>query len=403
MTKNWNFLVTQIGARQHYAVPKAFHSIGYLGALFTDFYNPLPPSISKLLYRIPSSNLKNFLGRCIDVIPDSKITQLPFYARTVIPNETPSLCANDKKFALSVLKKVAGKTDYNGFFGFSSASLELLQFFKKNQVFTILDQISPGRTEWDIVQEASKNHPEFASVIQDKSAIYDRCEAEWKLADKILVNSTWSKHCLMKQGVPSSKIVVIPISIDTTGISEKSTFSNQNEKLKIIWLGTANIRKGIHLLIDACRHFINKIEVHVYGGVAFDLQRVKLPDNIFFKGSIPRADIYNTYQKYDIFVLPTLSDGFAITQLEAQKMGLPLICTKHCGDVIQHGINGRLMDRPNVESLCNEIQWFLNHRDLIPKMSKNSQKIVLDFSYENYQKHLKNLLQNAFSLNKDLF
>ena len=40
------------------------------------------------------------------------------------------------------------------------------------------------------------------------------------------------------------------------------------------------------------------------------------------------------YRSADLFVIPTLSDGFAITQLEAMAHGLPVIATPHCAEVI---------------------------------------------------------------------
>jgi glycosyltransferase involved in cell wall biosynthesis len=45
----------------------------------------------------------------------------------------------------------------------------------------------------------------------------------------------------------------------------------------------------------------------------------------------------------DVLVFPTLSDGFGLVQLEAMSAGLPVIATPACGEVVQDGINGRIV------------------------------------------------------------
>ena len=52
------------------------------------------------------------------------------------------------------------------------------------------------------------------------------------------------------------------------------------------------------------------------------------------------------YKAADVFILPTLSDGFAITQLEAQAYGLPVISSKTCGGIVENGRNGIILEEP---------------------------------------------------------
>jgi len=71
-------------------------------------------------------------------------------------------------------------------------------------------------------------------------------------------------------------------------------------------------------------------------GIARDIVD-SAPSNITFCGSVSRDLAADYYRKADVFVLPTLSDGFAITQLEAMAYGLPVITTPHCGKVVTEG------------------------------------------------------------------
>ena len=61
---------------------------------------------------------------------------------------------------------------------------------------------------------------------------------------------------------------------------------------------------------------------------------------IHWSGPVSRDATRQLYGDADLFLLPTLSDGFALTQLEAQAAGLPVIASKFCGDVVRDGVNG---------------------------------------------------------------
>jgi glycosyltransferase involved in cell wall biosynthesis len=57
-------------------------------------------------------------------------------------------------------------------------------------------------------------------------------------------------------------------------------------------------------------------------------------------GPAPRQATEEFYRNADVFLFPTFSDGFGLTQLEAQAWKLPVIATAFCGEVVQHGRNG---------------------------------------------------------------
>jgi glycosyltransferase involved in cell wall biosynthesis len=62
------------------------------------------------------------------------------------------------------------------------------------------------------------------------------------------------------------------------------------------------------------------------------------------------------YKAADIFILPTLSDGFAMTQLEAQAHSLPIIASKFCGRVVESARNGILLEKPSAACIAAAIR-----------------------------------------------
>jgi glycosyltransferase involved in cell wall biosynthesis len=76
------------------------------------------------------------------------------------------------------------------------------------------------------------------------------------------------------------------------------------------------------------------------------------------------------YKHADVFILPTLSDGFAITQLEAQAYGLPLIVSRHRGDVVQGNVNGLLLDEPSAGAMESAIRFCLERPNELARFSR---------------------------------
>src|SRR5439155_16815323 len=73
-------------------------------------------------------------------------------------------------------------------------------------------------------------------------------------------------------------------------------------------------------------------------------------------GPVTREQAAEYYRDADLFILPTLSDGFAITQLEAQAYGLPVIASKNCGYVVENGVNGIVLEEPTATCIVAAVR-----------------------------------------------
>src|SRR5262249_2058428 len=78
------------------------------------------------------------------------------------------------------------------------------------------------------------------------------------------------------------------------------------------------------------------------------------------------------YRDADIFILPTLSDGFALTQLEAQTHGLPVIASRCCGEVVRDRINGIVLEEPTPDAIVAALQFCLGNPDRLAQFSENT-------------------------------
>jgi glycosyltransferase involved in cell wall biosynthesis len=118
------------------------------------------------------------------------------------------------------------------------------------------------------------------------------------------------------------------------------------------------LRKGVSRLLQAARTLRDEpIEFWIVGPVQI-ANAETAADNARMKwfGPVTRKETAEKYRAADVFILPTLSDGFAITQLEAQAYGLPVISSKCGGGVVENGRNGIILEEPSAECIAAAIR-----------------------------------------------
>lgn len=364
------WIVSQIGAREHYAIPRALHASGELGMLITEFWilpdhlYGLIPGAQRLRDRF-HTDLEEANVRA----PNLRMLGFELEQRLLKRCGWPVMMARNSIFqkqAISFLRAWESRTARQPvptLFSYSYAARGLFRHAKKRGWKTVLGQIDPGPEEERIVAEEHRRYPELASSWQPAPASYwDSWREELDLADRIIVNSEWSRECLLKEGVAAGKMEVVPLvygdqragerSQEPIGNSEVTLNSEsriQNSRpLRVLFLGQILLRKGIGRLLDAMRMLKDDpIELTLVGPSQIDARAWQDLPNVRYAGPLPRSEVGKYYVNSDVFVLPTLSDGYALTQLESLSHGLPVIASRFCGSVVQDGVNGRIL--PDLE------------------------------------------------------
>jgi glycosyltransferase involved in cell wall biosynthesis len=89
-------------------------------------------------------------------------------------------------------------------------------------------------------------------------------------------------------------------------------------------------------------------------------------------GVAPRTKAETYYQQADVFILPTHSDGFGLTQLEAQAWKLPVIASRYCGEVVCDGVNGVILEEVSAQAIAEVLLTLLRSPGTLREMSANS-------------------------------
>ncbi len=279
-------------------------------------------------------------------------------------------------------------------FAYSYAAERIFKFARERGWKTVLGQIDPGPVEERIVaglhKESGQNHWEPAPE-EDRTS----WRAECLLADQIVVNSAWSRDALLTEGVPAEKIRVLPVAYEPPPESESfqrhypNSFSAERP-LRVLFLGQINLRKGIAQLLEAARLLAREnVEFWLVGPTQAGMTPYQ-NTRIKSFGVVPRLDVASYYKQADVFILPTLSDGFGLTQLEAQSWKLPVIASRYCGEVVDDEVNGVILEEVSGQAIAEALLHFLRTPERLRAMSANS-RVDDRFSLATLASSLKSL------------
>ena len=390
----------QLGAREHYAIPRALFRIGMLGAFVTDAWVP-PLSLlakccghtSKFAHRFHSE----LCGTRVKAF-NSSLVLFEMLASARNSAGWPKVLARNRWFQRKVVSFLRSQLR-NGTWlrrsftrptldsqpilcSYSYTALEPFRYAKSRGWKTLLFQIDPGPEEERILAEETAREPELAAEWHPAPPEYWAFwREECKLADRIVVNSEWSREGLIRGGVPNEKISVIPLAYEPATSSGRFTepraprvypdHFTADRPLRVLFLGLINLRKGIARLLEAARILRDEpVEFWMVGPV--EIANASTNANggrVKWFGAVTRNQAGGFYTNADLFILPTLSDGFAITQLEAQAHGLPIIASKNCGEVVENGVNGIILDEPSAACIAHALRDCIANPGCLDKLA----------------------------------
>lgn len=391
MITQW--VCSQLGAREKYAIPRAIRRNGNLADFYTDIWMK-PGSWAAILN-------KRLNGR---YHPDLGDVRVKHFTRQIIAEKfreklTGSVVATDifydKLLQHELLRrKSSGQIT---FFCYSYSSRLSMKAARSLGYVTILGQINPGPAEAAIVTQAFRQYRNgiHKATVPDET-YWERWREEVGYADKLIVNSSWSLQLLTKAGVPPEKCVVIPLAYESpaptpTPVRNRKGF-DYNTPLRLLYLGGIGIRKGFHILVEAMRLLVkHPVHLDVVGMLKGPRELIQeLPPNVTLHGSVPGDEVGKYYQSADIFIFPTLSDGFGLTQLEAQSHRLPLIVSAFCAEIVTDGINGLILEQVDAQSITEAVLKVVDQPELLERFSANAVSMN-DYSLERLSQNLATL------------
>lgn len=349
------WIVCQLGAREHYAIPRALHRQGVLNFLVTDLWMPPKHPLNRMPFLGRLAGVRRLRGRYHPDLANGRVVAANF--RSLVDEGlhqlqrhpiTLELLHRYELFQSAAVRMLAAQTRgtirERILFSYSNTALKVFRHAKSRGWATVLGQVDPGPEEHRIIAEEQQRYPLLDTIWRPAPASYwDAWWEEISLAERIIINSEWSRECLLKVGVPADKLEIVPLVYEGLPPPPRPR-RRDGAPLQVLFLGQITLRKGIARLLDAMRLLIDEPIELILAGPTWISPSVWDGLKVRWLGPVPRSEVNSIYDAADLLILPTLSDGFALTQLEALARGVPVLASKHCGAAVIPGQNGWILD-----------------------------------------------------------
>lgn len=392
------------GARDGYHVARALSEAGLLETLVTDVYWPADRQWARGIETIVGGKTSHAL-RCRNAerLPSKKVTccwvsglgsMAASKSRAVkfdIQREATRWC--DRALGREA-GRIASETRA-ALFSYSYYAHSAFSHFHGDQP-RILFQLHPHPASVrSILRRERELHPDCASSLDKEWELalpesdYQRLVDEVTMAQHWIVASNFTKKTLVENGIPSERVGVVPYGIDANRFRMKTDRAASHRPLRLLFVGTLGQRKGIKYLLEAVKMLPpGTVELSLCGRAVDDLSLFRsIPNSIRINPSISAEGLLWEYGNADVFVFPSLAEGFAHVLLEAMASGLPVITTTSSAapDLIRHGREGFLVSPGSAYDVVGAIEEFLYHPEAVRSMGEAARCRAELFTWERFR------------------
>lgn len=275
--------------------------------------------------------------------------------------------------------------------GLSMASVRSFRRARSLGVKALLDYpIAHHSWAERLLQEEARREPAYASTLQFHALSAARkaaAEEELALADKIFVLSSFQRRTFVESGIDPARLVQTPLGVELDLFRPAPERRAEDGRYRVLFVGQITQRKGISYLVEGFRRAaVPGAELTLLGRIVGEERPwaahpgiVQLPPVRFF-------DLPPVYHDADVFVLPSLIEGFPQTALQAMASGLPVVVSEHTfgEDVITDGVDGYVVPIRDADAIAERLRHLHANPELRASMGAAARRRAEEFSWERY-------------------
>lgn len=233
--------------------------------------------------------------------------------------------------------------------------------------------------------------------------VYDIEKRGMEAADRVITVSDLTRNIVItKYGIDPSKVVTVHNAVDFSGRSEIQVERGVKEKV-VTFLGRITFQKGPEYFIEAAAKVLKKCNnVRFVMAGSGDMMnssirqvaRLGISDRFHFTGFLRGAEVQKMFALSDVYVMPSVSEPFGISPLEAMRSGVPSVISRQSGaaEVLKYAFK---VDFWDVDAMADEIYALLQYPALADFASKYGYDEVNTLKWNNAAAKIKSVYESV--------
>ena len=221
-------------------------------------------------------------------------------------------------------------------------------------------------------------------------------------ADKIITVSNYTRDIVIERyHINPDKVVTVHNAVDQIANIERLEYKRHLQEKIVTFLGRVTFQKGPDYFVEAANKIIQKDKNvrFVMAGSGDMLYRMikrvaqlKIATHFHFTGFLQGDDVLKMYSLSDVYVMPSVSEPFGISPLEALMSNVPVIISKQSGvsEVLRHAIK---VDFWDIDAMADAIYGILHYKALSDVFIKYGKIEVDNLKWEHVGFKVKGLYE----------
>jgi glycosyltransferase involved in cell wall biosynthesis len=259
------------------------------------------------------------------------------------------------------------------------------------------------RAHTKFLEKERIERPEWAMTLtsfKDSDFKLKRKDKELSMADAIFVASNFTKKTLELFPGQLAPIHIVPYGFPEVYKNRK--FEDiANRKLKLLFVGGLSQLKGIANLFEAVNYLGDRIALTIVGRKVVQgcIPLEKELKKHTWIPSLPHDQILSLMRTQDVFVFPSLFEGYGLVIAEAMSQGTPVITTtRTCGvDFIENGENGWIIEPGDTQELIKKLEHILSHPEIVPQVGKAAIDTAAESPFSVYGKKMVEIINEILN------
>lgn len=235
--------------------------------------------------------------------------------------------------------------------------------------------------------------------------VYEIERSGMEAADRVIAVSNLTRNIVIERyGIDPAKVYTVHNAVEPTDREEFQTYDKHVKEKIVTFLGRVTFQKGPEYFIEAAHKVYqrDKNVRFVMAGTGDLLEKMirrvaklRMSSRFHFTGFLRGENVERMFAMSDVYVMPSVSEPFGISPLEAMRSNVPVVISKQSGvaEVLRHALK---VDFWDVNAMADAIYALLHYKSLSTAFSKYGATEVDNLKWENAAKHIKTIYQQIY-------